>query len=54
MVLEEKTIVCKDCAERFVFSSGEQGFWEGPAQRAAALSHLSGAATSRACSLPSD
>jgi CxxC-x17-CxxC domain-containing protein len=27
MVLEDKTIICKDCAEKFLFSSGEQGFF---------------------------
>ncbi len=27
MVLEDKTIICKDCAEAFLFSSGEQGFF---------------------------
>jgi CxxC-x17-CxxC domain-containing protein len=27
MVLEDRTIVCKDCAEAFVFSAGEQGFF---------------------------
>lgn len=27
MVLEDKTIICKDCAEAFLFSAGEQGFF---------------------------
>jgi len=27
MVLEDKSIICKDCAEKFLFSSGEQGFF---------------------------
>jgi len=27
VVLEDKTIICKDCAEAFLFSSGEQGFF---------------------------
>ncbi len=27
MVFEDKTIVCKDCGEAFVFTTGEQGFY---------------------------
>ncbi len=27
MVLEDRTIVCKDCVEAFLFSAGEQGFF---------------------------
>jgi CxxC-x17-CxxC domain-containing protein len=27
MVLEEKTIICKDCAQDFLFSAGEQGYF---------------------------
>ena len=27
MVLEDKTIHCKDCGSAFVFTSGEQGFY---------------------------
>ena len=27
MVLEDRTIACKDCAEPFLFSAGEQGFF---------------------------
>jgi CxxC-x17-CxxC domain-containing protein len=27
MVLEEKTIICKECAEAFLFSAGEQGYY---------------------------
>ena len=27
MVLEDKTITCKDCGEAFLFTSGEQGFY---------------------------
>ena len=27
MVLEDKTIICKDCSQNFLFSSGEQGFF---------------------------
>ena len=27
MVLEEKSIICKDCAQAFLFSEGEQGFF---------------------------
>lgn len=26
-MLEDKTIVCKDCSEAFVFTTGEQGFY---------------------------
>ncbi|MGB2695126.1 MAG: zinc-ribbon domain containing protein [Dehalococcoidia bacterium] len=27
MVLDDKSIVCKDCADTFVFTTGEQGFY---------------------------
>lgn len=27
MVLEDKTIFCKECGEAFVFTAGEQGFY---------------------------
>jgi CxxC-x17-CxxC domain-containing protein len=27
MVFEDKTIVCKDCAQQFLFSVGEQGYF---------------------------
>jgi CxxC-x17-CxxC domain-containing protein len=27
MVLEDRTIICKDCAQSFLFSAGEQGFF---------------------------
>ena len=27
MVLEDRTIICKDCSEPFIFSAGEQGFF---------------------------
>lgn len=27
MVLEDKTIICTDCGESFLFTAGEQGFY---------------------------
>lgn len=27
MVFEDKTIICKDCKESFIFTAGEQGFY---------------------------
>ena len=27
VVLEDKTIICKDCGETFLFTAGEQGFF---------------------------
>ena len=27
MVFEDKTILCKDCGDEFLFTSGEQGFY---------------------------
>ena len=27
MALQDKTLVCRDCGEQFVFTAGEQGFY---------------------------
>ena len=27
MALEDKTLVCRDCGEEFIFTAGEQGFY---------------------------